>query len=99
MSQLIIIEKPEEGYKTSDEEWERFVKEAMTDDGSTNFNLPFNKLTRFYGKAYKEYISLAYLAKDTLSNDDFCRLNHLPDNLLVKWTSVKATSGCETTNG
>lgn len=63
------------------------MTETMQDDGDTNFKISFKKLTQKYGAAYREYIRCAYLAKDELTDKEFCRLNHLPIELLSKWTS------------
>lgn len=66
-------------------DWDRFLVEAVSLNTETNFKLPFSKLCSKYGKVYREYIKLAYSIKDDLSDELFCYLNHLPDNLLFKW--------------
>ncbi len=58
--------------------WDRFVVETMREEGYTNFRFPFDKLCKKYGRAYMEYLRIAYSAKDNLSDKDFCFLNHCP---------------------
>lgn len=56
-------------------------------EGSTNFKTSFSKLCKRYGKAFREYIKLSYSVRDNISDEEFCHLNHLPDNLLIKWVA------------
>jgi hypothetical protein len=66
-------------------DWNRLVEEAFDEyEAETNFKYPFEVLTRRYGKAYIEYSKAAYIAKDSLSDEEFCRLNHCPINFLNK---------------
>lgn len=64
----------------------RLLTEAADFSGLTNFLYDFTKLTKKYGKEYRNYIKDAYAAKDQLSDTEFCKLNHLPLNLLDKFT-------------
>lgn len=67
------------------EEWVR-LSEVMNLQNGTNFLIPFQKLCKKYGRAYKEYIRVAYEVNETMSNAEFCFMNHLPEELLLKWT-------------
>ena len=71
----------------SQQEWVRFLNETVDYKGKTNFKFSFKDLSKKYGKCYISYLKAAYLAKDTLSDEEFCRLNHCPINLINKFKS------------
>ncbi len=65
------------------EEWNRLMG-VMDNEGTTNFKIPFKKLTKEYGRAYIEYLRCAWAVKDGLSIEGFCRLNHCTESLLAR---------------
>ena len=69
-------------------EWRRFVKEVMPrdfDDINSNVVYPFSQMCRKFGRAYIEYLRVAWLVKDTLSVEKFCEYNgNVPKDFLNK---------------
>ena len=59
------------------DDWNRLIREAVDEESETsNFNLPFKKLTKKYGLAYIEYCKAAWSANDgCLTEAEFCALN------------------------
>ena len=55
-------------------------------DGETNFKVPFKTIMKTCALEYKEWVKATYSVKDVLSDSEFCRLNHLPSELLSKFS-------------
>lgn len=67
----------------SDQEWSRFLNEAI--DFNNGFKYDFTSLTKRFGLSYLYYLTCAYIAKDDLSDEDFCALNgNVPMSFLSK---------------
>jgi len=65
------------------QDWNRMCSEGLSTDGETNTKFPFSVMCRKFGLAFIEYLKSAYSAKDTLSDEEFCRLNGgLPTSFL-----------------
>ena len=73
-------------FECTSKEWERFVKVGLlyTSDDS-NVKYDFNKMTKKFGIAYLSYLEAAYECKDSMTDEDFCKLNgNVPINFLEK---------------
>jgi hypothetical protein len=51
------------------------LKEGLSYDGQTNVVHPFETMSRKFGRAFIDYLEAAWLARDDLSEEEFCRLN------------------------
>lgn len=69
------------------EDWNKFVLTVMVSEGETNFKNDFKWLTRYHGRCYMDYLKAAYSAKDILTDEQFCYLNHCPLTILPKLTN------------
>jgi hypothetical protein len=75
------------------EAWNRFVSEALVENGESNVKRPFGKLTKKYGLAYIEYLQAAWQANaDCLTVEGFLAINGgVPRGFFDK--KVKASRG------
>ena len=75
-------------FNCSTEEWNRFVEEGMPkdfDDIGSNVIYDFDKMTKKFGIAYLSYLEAAYAAKDTMTDEEFCKINgNIPIKFLDK---------------
>lgn len=71
--EIIYIEDPLN--KVTISEWNRFFTETMINNKEINFKFNFKVLSSKYDKAYIHYLKVAYLIKDTLNDEEFCKLN------------------------
>lgn len=63
------------------EDWNRFVREGMPadfDDIGSNVIADFSKMCKKFGKAYLDYLKIAYSCKgddSDMTDAEFCRIN------------------------
>ncbi len=56
-----------------------------SDESDKNFEEDFNKLSKKWGIAYLSFLEASYLSKDSMSDEDFCKMNgNVPISFIEK---------------
>lgn len=65
--------------------WTRLLDKGLNFEGTTNTNYPFPRMSKDFGLEFIEYLRAAYLAKDELTDEEFCKINgDVPRGFLEK---------------
>lgn len=66
-------------------DWNRLINEGLNFRGDVNTLFNFSKMSKKFGLSYLYYLECAYLAKDEVSEEEFCKLNgEIPIGFLNK---------------
>lgn len=57
------------------DEWNKFVRNGLIENQETNLTNDFPKSSKRFGLAFLSYLEAAYLAKDEMSDEEFCKIN------------------------